>query len=424
MKLAWAGLLFLGTLFAGTQDSEFNVNTRYTVESVIISGDGWTANLASDQNTERISTSLRKQISALIGDKLNPSKIDELSGKLRKEFQARTVTHRVLRGETPQSVQVLFEIRLRPTRFDVLVPKFLYTSTQGFSGAVEASAAVGGHNGLALGLVSDADELVERYTGFTARYENTHLGSDRIHAGFEFASFHEQWNSATRNALAEAPASSGETIGLYRSRKDIAPEVTLVIAKPLTVSVGAAFQQMQESTPAGQTDAANALTADLHFHRRLDDSDSQTELDADYNVRAASRLLASDFVYVRHGWTFRYVLSHGRHVLSDRAAGGVLAGRAPLFERFVLGNSIYLRGWNRFEVNPLGGNRFAHNSVEYRYGPFEAFYDSGAVWDSGQPVMVRHSFGWGMHQGPVFLAVAFPARAGKAYPVFMVGMNY
>src|SRR5215469_12798354 len=203
MRLAWAGLLCLGTLFAGTQDSEFNVNTRYTVESVIISGDGWATNLASDQNVERISASLRKQFAALIGDKLNPAMLDELAGKLRKEFQARTVTHRVLRGASPQSVQVLFEIRLRPTRFDVLVPRFLYTSTQGFSGALEASATVGGHNGFGFSLVSDADELVERYAGFTARYENTHLGSDRIHADLEFARFHEQWNNATRNALVE-----------------------------------------------------------------------------------------------------------------------------------------------------------------------------------------------------------------------------
>jgi hypothetical protein len=423
MRLAWAGFLCLGSLFAGTQDSEFNVNTRYTVESVIISGEGWATDLASDQNAEKISASLRKQFAALIGDKLNPAMLDELAGKLRKEFQARTVTHRVLRGASPQFVQVLFEIVLRPTRFDILVPKFLYTSTQGFSGAVEASAAIGGHNGLAFGLVSDADELVERYTGFMARYENTHLGSDRVRAGLEFGSFHEQWNSATRNALAEG-TSSGETAGLYRTRQEIAPEVTFVIAKPLTVSVGAAFEQMQESAPAGETEAANALTADLHFHDRLDNSDSQQDLDADYNVRVASRLMATDFVYVRHGLTVRYALRHGRHVISDRLTAGVLAGRAPFLERFVLGNSTYLRGWNRFEINPLGGNRMVHNSVDYRYGRFQAFYDSGAVWDTGQPALVRHSFGGGVHQGPVFLALAFPARAGKVYPVFMVGMNY
>jgi hypothetical protein len=421
MRLAWAGFLCLGTLVAGTQDSEFNVNTRYTVESVIISGDGWATNLASDQNADKISASLRKQIAALIGDKLNPTMLDELAGKLRKEFQARTVTHRVLRGVNPQSVQVLFEIVLRPTRFDILVPKFLYTSAQGFSGAVEASAAFGGNNGLAFGLVSDADELLERYTGFMARYENSHLGSDRVRAGLEFGSFHEQWNIATINTLGTA---SGQTAGLYRTRQDIAPEVTFVIAKPLTVSVGAAFEQMQESSPAPQTDAANALTADLHFQDRLDNSDSQQELDGDYNVHLASRLLASDFVYVRHGMTFRYAFRHGRHVLSDRLTVGVLAGRAPFFERFVLGNSTYLRGWNRFEIDPLGGNRMAHNSVDYRYRRFQAFYDVGAVWDTGQPALVRHSFGGGLHQGPVFLALAFPARAGKVYPVFMVGMNY
>ena len=49
------------------------------------------------------------------------------------------------------------------------------------------------------------------------------------------------------------------------------------------------------------------------------------------------------------------------------------------------GNSYYLRGWNKYDIDPIGGNRLVHNSVEYRYGPFQAFYDAGAVWDSGQP---------------------------------------
>ncbi len=47
MRYAWLGCLFLGSLlFAGTQDSD-NVNTRYKVETVIVSGDGWTTNFAS-----------------------------------------------------------------------------------------------------------------------------------------------------------------------------------------------------------------------------------------------------------------------------------------------------------------------------------------------------------------------------------------
>ena len=53
MKFAWLGCFLFGSLLvAGTQDSETNVNTRYTVESVIVSGDGWSTNLASDHATK------------------------------------------------------------------------------------------------------------------------------------------------------------------------------------------------------------------------------------------------------------------------------------------------------------------------------------------------------------------------------------
>ena len=72
MKFAWLGCLLVGSLlFGGTQDSELNVNTRYTVEAVTVSGEGWTANLATDHDT-KISSGLRKEMAALIGEKLNP----------------------------------------------------------------------------------------------------------------------------------------------------------------------------------------------------------------------------------------------------------------------------------------------------------------------------------------------------------------
>jgi hypothetical protein len=419
MKLAWLGcaLLLSSRLPAGTQDPEFNVNTRYTVETVIVSGDGWTTDLASDHD-EKISSGLRQQIAALIGTKLNPGLLDDLSARLRKEFQARTVTHRLLRGASPEYVQVVFEVKLRPTRFDVSVPKFLYNAKQGWSGAVEGTATVA-HNGLTFGLVSDRDELAERYTGLVARYENTSLGTDHVHLRFQFESYHEQWNSATR-----AEASGDDFSGVYRARQNFEPTVTFVLAKPLTLSVGAGFQRLEEEAPAAHTDAANALITTLRYHRRLDDSEYQQDLDADYDLRAAARILASDFIYTRHHWGLRYALTHGKHRLSDNFMAGVVAGRAPLFERYVLGNSTSLRGWNKYEIDPVGGNRMAHNSVEYRYGCFQVFYDSGAVWDGGQPVTVRHSVGTGLRQGPLFVAIAFPLREGRMDPIFMLGMNY
>src|SRR5579871_4209327 len=94
MRIAWLAALVLGswltpfTLTAGTEDPEINVNSRYTVETVIVRGDGWSTNLASDHD-EKISSGLREEISALIGKKLNVSRLDDLGSRLRKEFQAR-----------------------------------------------------------------------------------------------------------------------------------------------------------------------------------------------------------------------------------------------------------------------------------------------------------------------------------------------
>jgi Omp85 superfamily domain len=435
MKLAWGGLLLLtalplAPLFSGTQDGELNVNSRYTVETVVVRGDGWTANLAADSNTEgrygnarRISAALRKQITSLIGDKLNPAVLDLLAGRLRKELQARTVTHRVLRGSKPDFVQVLFDIKLRPTRFDVSVPNFAYTTSEGPSGTVEATATVAQQHEFTVGLLSNADDLVERYSGVVARYEDTHLGSDRVRASFQFATYREDWNGATEATVAGGSAAAGETSVLYRTRDDIEPAVTLILARPLSLTVGAGFERFQDSSlPA--VESANALTSALDYHQQFEEAELQQTLDANYDLRMGTRLMGSDYVYLRHHWMLRYALRRGKHTVTDRLIAGMLVGRAPLYERFVLGNSSTLRGWDKYEIDPLGGNRVVTNSVEYRYGWFEGFYDAGAVWDSGQPITVRHSTGMGVHQGPVFLAVAFPIRSGRVEPMFMVNMNY
>jgi outer membrane protein assembly factor BamA len=147
-------------------------------------------------------------------------------------------------------------------------------------------------------------------------------------------------------------------------------------------------------------------------------------VNAEYKLRAAARELDSDFVYSRHRAEMRYSLTRGRNVLIDDVSVGAISGRAPLFERFYLGNSSTLRGWNKYDLDPTGGNRMVHNTVEYRYGVFQIFYDSGAVWDASETATVRHAAGLGLRQGAFSLALAFPIREGRIDPVFMVGMNY
>jgi hypothetical protein len=54
----------------------------------------------------------------------------------------------------------------------------------------------------------------------------------------------------------------------------------------------------------------------------------------------------------------------------------------------------------------------------------KVFYDTGAVWDDGQPVPAKHSVGVGVRASGITLAVAFPVRSGRVDPVFIMGMIY
>jgi len=412
MKLVRLGCVLWGSLLlAGSPEQDANVNTRYTVESVELSGD----------KPADISTGLRSELVRMVGEKLNPSALDDLARRIRRELHVRAVSHRVLRGQTPEHVRVVFDVRGRPARFEASVPKFLYGSQSGFSGAVEGTATVGSR-AWTIGLVSDGDELLERYTGVVARLEDT-LASNRVRLRFQFASYREQWDSQTIDAVNRGPAAPSSA--LYGTRQDLEPVATFLLARPLTLSVGASFERLQPLSPATRTEMANAIISTLHYHRHLEGEDAnQQDWDAAYNLRAATSLLASDFAYVRHLGEVRYVYSWGRSEISDTVNVGLLTGRAPLFERFVAGNGSLLRGWNKFELDPLGGSRLVHNSVAYRYGKVEVFYDSGALWDPGQTAVIRHSLGIGIRQNGLCVALAFPVREGHIEPVFMVGMNY
>jgi len=422
MKYTWLGCLMVGSLlFAGTQDSDLNVNKRYTVDTVIVAGKGWKTNIADQQN-DRISTGLRRDLLALIGQKLNPTVLDGLSGRLKKEFSAREVSHHVLRGDRPEHVRIEFEVRPASFGIDGTVTKFLYDSKQGWSGAGSVGFTVE-QNSFGFGLASDGDTLDERFAGISARYENKHLGTDRLGLRFKFESFHEQWNQNTLNALA-SPSASSLTSDAYRTRQNFEPTATISLAKPLTLEIGVGFQRFQNQYPAAHMEGSNALITALRYHRRMADSEFPQDIDADYTLRAATKILDSDFVYASHSVGLSYRVNHGKHQVSEHVNAGTISGRAPLYDRFVAGNSYYLRGWNKYDIDPIGGNRLLHNSVEYRYGPFQAFYDAGAVWDSGQPAIARHSVGVGIKESIFSLALAFPVRSGHVEPIVMIGMIY
>jgi outer membrane translocation and assembly module TamA len=118
------------------------------------------------------------------------------------------------------------------------------------------------------------------------------------------------------------------------------------------------------------------------------------------------------------------------HRLTIDLIGGNLHGRAPLPDRFAAGTTTVLRGWNKWELAPLGGERLIASAVEYgrtlkRRLEAAVFVDSGAIWNRTTTAVSRTSAGCGLRTSDgFFFYVAFPLRDGRIEPVFMTGANF
>jgi hypothetical protein len=183
-------LLLPACLSAGDQKPEINVNERYEVESVAFSG----------ISESKISRSLRDEAQELVGEKYSQKSTDELAQKLREELQKYDVEVKVKRGEKPQHVKVIFQTeRIRWKRFQVPIPSVVYHSKEGFSGTLEIPIKIR-HSVFTFGIVSDADQLLERNAGIRLRYENRKLGTDLVQLRIDFDSYHQSFNAATEAA--------------------------------------------------------------------------------------------------------------------------------------------------------------------------------------------------------------------------------
>jgi outer membrane translocation and assembly module TamA len=213
---------------------------------------------------------------------------------------------------------------------------------------------------------------------------------------------------------------------IYRTRQMFTPEATWIIAQPLELSFGVSFARYRPSLPAAKTGSANAVVTTLRYHQRWgSDQEIQQEANADYSLRAATHFLETDAVYSRHEVRGHYKAKRGKSSVEVGFLAGRIDGNAPLYERFALGNASTLRGWNKFDLDPVGGSRAVHGSIDYHFDIFTVFYDTGAVWDQPQNREQKQSVGAGFNFKKGFqLAVAFPLRAGHTEPIFYAGMNF
>ena len=127
-----AAFLALAPLVVRAQEPDPNVNERYTVESVEVTG--------IDQ--AKLDREVRENMHGLVGRKFSQEKLDELSRLVHKALPGRVVSVRIRRGDQPESLKIIFEIHRSQQPFDLAAPKLLFHSRNGFAGEVDATVRV------------------------------------------------------------------------------------------------------------------------------------------------------------------------------------------------------------------------------------------------------------------------------------------
>ena len=389
-----------------------NVNSRYTVERVDLTG----------YESQKVSRGIRQRLTAMIGRNLDSTALDRIAARIRDELRVEEVHIRIGKGTRPQQVAVQLEIEHHHKVVDFNLSRLGFVSQEGATAALGITAEFSG-NRASMSYLSDADQFIERASGFQGGFERTHFTHDsRVGLRFSYGALRENWNPALSTAFTSTP-----TAFRYGFRQYVEPELLVALTPELQFTVGASVERLENSTVSL---SANAVTTGLRYHSRFEGNEAVTQdLDALYSMRMATRALGSDFVYTRHMATVTYALHHVRQTLRFKWLGGTVNGNAPIYDRFALGNSSTLRGWNKYAVAPLGASRIVHGSVEYRYRLLEAFYDVGAIGDNIRSAKTvntgtKHSIGVGIRKDALQLAVAFPLRNGRIDPVFLAGVNF
>jgi outer membrane protein assembly factor BamA len=406
---------------------EDNVNSRYIVERVEIEG----------FDESKLNQSIRDDITKLVGEKLDQDRANQIQKRIEDELRPKySVNRRVAKGSDRERIVVVYEIKRVHLIPFLDSEHIVYHSKQNFS------AIVGGGFGgdsvrFRFGLADDQEQLLERFAGFSLTFQARKISTDRLGLALRYARYHDRWQPAT--VLADRNA-------IYRERSVFDPTMTFAFDTRLRLSAGISLSDLQMQYPAIHGENANAAVASLNFNNVWGSADkSKHSVQLSYGFRAGNHTLDSDFIYTRHVGEAEYVFSDNRQDLLLRFSGGTLAGSAPLFERFSLGNTSTLRGWNKFDIAPLGGNRMAHGTVQYGFQlwdghargrhynidtdtmAFHVFYDAGVVGDRGLPMKLRHSVGFGIgdrEPAGFFMDLGFPIRSSHVVPMFMMGFRF
>ena len=391
-----------------------NINDKYVIEDAEITG------LSETELTQE----LRDALKTLVGTRLDAGDADRFQERLQRDFPRYEFSRRMQRGSEKDRIRLVFDASKKAPppwlRFEPLKSNVVYHSDQKWGSFIDLAIGKGPVRVTPLFAIANADDLIEEYSGFGLRFETTKLGTRRLGASLEWSRFDQDWRSPTLDALLLHP----EIPAAYETRSTITPMVKFAISPNLSVAGGVSISELETLFPETESQMANAAVASVFYNQSWKDASEATHrLEGSFGVRAGSRELESDLAYTRYLGQAWYRYHFGRHQVQASGMAGGITGTPPLFERFALGDSTTLRGWDKFDISPVGGNRMAYSSIEYRYTGLALFLDVGSVWDANTERKVRVSTGFGFHAGPAFFVVGFPLNTDNVRAVFTMGLR-
>lgn len=402
------------TFVVARQRNPENVNTRYNVEDVEIEG----------VSEERLSQALRDDLHALVGKPLDSDQAEALEKRLSDALPNYDFSHRTVKGTQQGQIKLIFEATkteaARWLRYEPLETNGVYHSDQGWGTLMQLNGN-GPDFQIAASIPWDvADDYVEEYSGFAISFETRKLGTERLGAYFQWSTYNPDWRDATLASLALNP----QIPPAYRNRMAYTPMLKFAATPHISFAGGVSITELDELSGGPASQMASAAIGSVRYSQRSrvkGRQNPQHDADVAFTVHAGARSLQSDLVYNRYSLTGGYNFSQNHHRVLVSGMLGKSTGDTPLFERFVLGDSKTLRGWDKFDISPVGGNRMFYGSLEYRYAGVGMFVDAGSVWDQGTVRKNRVSTGVTYSPGPFFVTVAFPVNTNEFHAVFMIG---
>ena len=251
--------IFLVARISDDRDIASNINARYTVDSVEISGIADTA----------VSQELRDDMQALVGDRLDPDEAARLHERLEAELPGYTVRRRVRRGGRPARVRVVFVVsEIETPRWIGFAPsrsKFVYHSDLGWSGVLDIPMGGRDHR-MTLGFVGgNDDDLLEEYSGYRVRLESGKVATERLGLSLEFADLRQSWRDATLSAAALNP----QIADIYRARRTIEPMVTVAFSPHVRVTFGASVTELDSLFRSSDSQMASTANFSIGYNQRF-----------------------------------------------------------------------------------------------------------------------------------------------------------